>query len=131
AIPVDPAVALLDPDQAPRDVVVDQLVALLMEVHTFRGDIAGDQHADRARLLLEVPDDLLLLDVADPAVEHLDLLCTKLEVLGELVAEPVQGADPFGEDHDARVAGLADADTDELLTKLVVLRTVLGKILLG
>ena len=46
AVPVNAAVALLDPDQGPRDVVVDELVALLVEVHALAGQVAGDQHAD-------------------------------------------------------------------------------------
>ena len=46
-VPVDAAVALLDADQAPRDVVVDQVVALGVQVHALGGDVAGDQHPDR------------------------------------------------------------------------------------
>ena len=49
AVAVDAAVALLDADQAPRDVEVDQLVALRVQVDAFGGDVAGDQHADRVR----------------------------------------------------------------------------------
>src|SRR4051794_25518443 len=64
-VAIDPTVALFDPDQAPRDVVMHELVALHMEVDAFRSDIAGDEHPDRTRLLLEGFDDLLLLDVAD------------------------------------------------------------------
>ena len=48
-VAVDAAVALLDADEAPRDVVVDQLVALRVQVDALGGDVAGDQHADRAR----------------------------------------------------------------------------------
>ena len=36
-VAVDAAVALLDPDQAPRDVEVDQLVALGVQVHALGG----------------------------------------------------------------------------------------------
>ena len=46
AVAVDAAVALLDADEAPRDVVVDEVVALLVEVHALGGDIARDEHAD-------------------------------------------------------------------------------------
>ena len=61
AVPVDPAVALLDPDQAPRDVEVDQLVALGVQVDTFGGEVAGDQNPNRRGGLLEAVDDSLLL----------------------------------------------------------------------
>ena len=43
AVAVDAAVALLDADQAPRDVVVDQLVALQVQVDALGGDVAGDR----------------------------------------------------------------------------------------
>ena len=49
AVPVDAPVALLDPDQAPRDVEVDQLVALGVQVDALGGDVAGDQDPDRVR----------------------------------------------------------------------------------
>ena len=73
-VPVDAAVALLDPDQAPRDVVVDQLVALGVQVDALGGDVAGDQHPDRRVLLLERLDDPLLLVVGQAAVQDLDRL---------------------------------------------------------
>ena len=44
AVAVDPAVALLDPDQAPRHVVVDQVVALAVQVDALGGHVAGEQH---------------------------------------------------------------------------------------
>ena len=47
AVAVDAAVALLDADQAPRDVVVDQVVALRVQVDALGGDVAGDEHPDR------------------------------------------------------------------------------------
>ena len=46
AVAVDAAVALLDPDQAPRDVEVDQLMALRVQVDAFGGEIAGDEDPD-------------------------------------------------------------------------------------
>ena len=48
AVAVDAAVALLDADQAPRDVEVDQVVALQVQVDALGGDVAGDQDPDRA-----------------------------------------------------------------------------------
>ena len=46
-VAVDAAVALLDADQAPRDVVVDQVVALLVQVDALGGDVAGEQQPHR------------------------------------------------------------------------------------
>ena len=73
-VAVDAAVSLLDADEAPRDVEVDELVALGVEVHTLGRDVAGDEHADRARRELEGLDDLLLLDVIEAAVQDGDLV---------------------------------------------------------
>ena len=39
AIAVDPAIALLKSDERPREVEVNQVVALLVQVHAFRGDV--------------------------------------------------------------------------------------------
>ena len=74
AVSVDAAVALLDPDQGPRDVVVDELVALLVQVHALAGQVAGDEHADGRRGLLEALDDVLLLVVGQAAVQDDRLL---------------------------------------------------------
>ena len=49
AVPVNAPVALLDPDQGPRDVEVDELVALRVQVHALAGQVAGDEHADGRR----------------------------------------------------------------------------------
>ncbi len=43
AVPVDAAIALLNPDQAPRDVVVDKVMAFPVQVHAFGRDVGGQQ----------------------------------------------------------------------------------------
>ena len=86
AVAVDAAVALLDPDQGPRDVEVDQLMALGVQVHALRGDVAGDQHADRRGALLERLHHALLLDVGQAAVEHRDLVVLELQVGEQMLA---------------------------------------------
>ena len=48
AVAVDAAVALLDADERPRDVEVDEVVALAVQVDALGGDVAGDEDADRA-----------------------------------------------------------------------------------
>ena len=46
AVAVDATVALLDADERPGDVEVDEVVALEVQVDTLGGDIAGDEDAD-------------------------------------------------------------------------------------
>ena len=74
AVAVDAAVALLDADQRPGQVVVDQVVALPVHVHALGGDVAGEQDADRRVGEREALDDLLLPGVGKPAVHELDLV---------------------------------------------------------
>ena len=64
-VAVDPAVALLDADQRPRQVVVDQVVALAVQVDALGGHVAGEQHAHRLVRQAEALDDLLLLLVGE------------------------------------------------------------------
>src|SRR5690606_29219276 len=110
AVAVDAAVALFDADQRPRDVVVDQVVALGVQVHALGGDVAGDQDADGGGLQFEAVDDLLLLHVGEAAVQHDDVLRLQAQGGRELFGEPLQGGDAFGEDHGAQVRLRADAD---------------------
>ena len=79
AVAVDTSVSLFDADEAPRDVEVHELVALCVQVHTFGGDIASDEHSNRRGRLLERFDDVLLLDVREAAVQHLHLLVLQLQ----------------------------------------------------
>ena len=67
-VSVDAAIALLDPDQTPRDVEVNEFVALLVQVDSLAGDVTGDQYADGRVRLLEGFDDLLLFGVAQATV---------------------------------------------------------------
>src|SRR5205823_631831 len=70
--PGDATVALLDADEAPRDVDMHQVVALLVQVDALAGDITGDQHPDWGGLPLELLDHAHLLAVRQPAMEHGD-----------------------------------------------------------
>ena len=76
-------------------------------------------------------DDLLLLHVADAAVEDPGLLGLQLERRGEPLLEPGQGADPLGEDDDAVLAGAADADLLEVVDEAVVLGAAFLDVALG
>ena len=79
-VAVDPPVALLDADQAPRDVVVHQVVTMGVQVHPLRGDVPGDQHPDRRGLQLERFDDVLLIGVAEAAMQHGHLIVVELKI---------------------------------------------------
>ena len=57
AVAVDTAVALLDADQRPRHVVVDQLVALAVQVDALGGHVTGEQDAYGGVGQAEVLDD--------------------------------------------------------------------------
>ena len=79
-VAVDAAVALLDADQAPRDVVVDQVVALRVQVDALGGDVAGDQDPDRRGLLLEASTISCCSTSVRPPCRIDDLLVGQLEV---------------------------------------------------
>lgn len=57
------------------------LVTLRVQVHTLGCDVARDEHAQLRRGLAELLDDLLLLGVAEAAVQNTNLLVCELEVL--------------------------------------------------
>ena len=57
AVPVDAAVALLQPVGVPRQLVVDDDVAAVLQVQALSGGVGGQQH--RARRAGELPQDLL------------------------------------------------------------------------
>src|SRR5699024_1018026 len=57
-VTVDTPIALLNADQRPRDIEVDEVVTLRVQVHALGGDVAGDKNADRGILPLEAIDAL-------------------------------------------------------------------------
>ena len=113
AVAVDPAVALFEGDQRPRQIEVDQVVALLVEIDALRRDVRRDQHPDRRRCHREVLDDLLLFLVALGVVEGLNLLLVHTELVPDGFGDPVERADPFGEDHDPFVGFRSNANVCE------------------
>ena len=58
---VDPAVALLDPAGVPRQVEVEEVGAVRLEVQALPGGVGGDEDAQRilGRVGVEPPLDLL------------------------------------------------------------------------
>ena len=63
SVPVDAPVALLELQQRPGDVEVDQLVREVVEVQPLGREVRGQEDADRLLFDAEVGDDLLDLDV--------------------------------------------------------------------
>ena len=105
-VTVDPAVALLDADQRPGQVVVDEVVALAVHVHALGGHIAGEQDSHRLILQREPLDDLLLLGIGEPAVHEVDLAWLgEPEPLRQGPVQPLEGRDALGEDDRAGRAG--------------------------
>ena len=72
AVAVDPAVALLQGDQRPGDVEVDQAVAVVVEVDPLGGRVRGEEHPDSALAAAKVLDHRLLRGVVEAAREHAD-----------------------------------------------------------
>ncbi|EGG27494.1 hypothetical protein PA08_0761 [Cutibacterium modestum P08] len=110
AVSVDAAIALLNADEAPGDVEVDEFVALLVQVDALAGDVTGDQHADGGVRLFEGLDDLLLFGVAEATVQHRDLVGGEGQVVDETITQPVQGGDSLSEDNGSLRLTSIDAD---------------------
>jgi hypothetical protein len=72
AVTVDAAVALLQAVGVPGDFVVDQPVAVPLQVDALAGGVGGEQDADRrqARVGLELGLDPLPLPLVHAAVQH-------------------------------------------------------------
>jgi hypothetical protein len=89
AVAVDAAVALLQGDQGPGHVEVDQVVAVVVEVDALAGCIPCDQGPDGALLQAEGLDDFLLAYIRQTGVE--DLAGTFGQVVGLLEEGLEQG----------------------------------------
>ena len=114
AVAVDATVALLDADERPGDVVVDEVVTLGVEIDAFRGDVAGDEDSNGCVLPFELIDDCHLLLIRHAAVEDLDGPLLELELLLEVLLQPGKRGDALGEYNCARRATRADANGFEL-----------------
>ena len=97
-VAVHAAVALLEDHQRPRQVEVDEPVALVVQVDALRRHVRADQQAQRAGRVAEVVHHPLLVHVAQAAVEHRDLIRAETQVGGEPFAQPRQRFDALGED---------------------------------
>ena len=103
---VDAAVALLQLARVPGDIEVDQVLAMVLQVHPFPGGIGGDQDPQRLLIRVGVEAGLEPLAVvfAHAAAEALHppigLLITKQ--LLELPLQIALGVDVVGEDQQSR-----------------------------
>ena len=126
SVPVDAPVALLELQQRPGDVEVDQLVREVVEVEPLGREVRGQEDADRLLFDAEVGDDLLDLDVraCSRPVQRPCLLLGEAEVFAQPGGQPVDGRDTLGEDDDAVVlpARLPFEVVPEQLEELPVLR---------
>ena len=115
AVAVDSAVPLLDRDERPGEIEVDQVVTLPMQVDAFGCHVAGQQQANRRLGETELTDHVHLLHVGQPAVQHPDGVGPEAHHRGELAGQPVERRDALGEHHDPRRRTGADADVAQLV----------------
>ena len=115
AVPVDAADPLLQLVRVERDVVVDQPVAVLVQVDALAGRVGGEQDADLVLVgwCLERKPELFPLPGIHPAVEQLDPLAGQ-SFLGQEFLQPDLRVAVLGEHNDALIrpvltVGAADA----------------------
>ena len=104
AVPVDAADPLLQLVRVERDVVVDEPVAVLVQVDALAGRVGGEQDPDLVlvRRFLERQPELLRGCRLHAAEQQLHLLAAHA-LLGEQFLQPDLGVAVLGEHHDALV----------------------------
>ena len=127
AVAVDAAVALLNTDQRPRNVVVHQVVAQSVEVYALRRHVACDQDAEFGIGALEFVDKPHLLLVRQPTVHDLHGARWHLQVLGQVLLEPMQRGHTLGKHHRAGLLAFAHADVLQVVHQRGVLVGVLTR----
>ena len=105
-LPVDAAVALFETAGVPRDIEVEEMLAVGLEIEPFACGIGGEQDADgmRGRIGVEGGLDGLAFVHGSGTVEDLDALVRAIGALDgglELVAQIAEGGFVFGENDDA------------------------------
>ena len=73
-ITVDASVTLLEHHQRPWSVEMDESVAQIVQVQTFRGHVGGHENAYRRGLRTEILDDFLLFHIAHASIHGDDSL---------------------------------------------------------
>ena len=104
-VAVDTPVALLQPVRVPRDFVVDEPVAVVLEVDAFGGGVGGEQDADRADSGADLESGLDIFPVlrVHAAVHGQQPVAAREAVLGENFLQPVLRGPVLGEDDDPLV----------------------------
>ena len=125
AVAVDAADPLFEPVRVERDVVVDQAVAVALQVDALAGGVGGQQDADRVlgRVGLERQPQLLALVAGDAAVQLRDVRGVHA-LLTQQRGKPALRVAVLGE-HDhalVRPVPVRPADTPEVGDQLAGLR---------
>ena len=123
AITVDAAIALLNANQRPRNVVMDQVMALRMQVHALRRDIARHQNPQRRIRALELVDQRHLLRVAQVLAAHdLHRAIRQAEVAREILLQKLQRFNSLREHHRTGLRLLRNTDLiDQIIRESSVL----------
>jgi len=109
AVAVDAAIALLQAVGVPRDFVVNEAMAVALEVDAFTGGVGSEQDAD-ARVLgikLEGGFDALAVVGVLRAVEKFQPVALFEAARGQVVVEPLLCVAVLGEDNDPLLVPLA------------------------
>ena len=96
-------------------------MALGVQVHALRGDVASHQDAHRRMGLAELLDDLLLLHVRQAPVHDAHRAGGQAQVLAKVLSKPGQRRDALSEDDDALGRPGADPDAAQLGQQRLVL----------
>ena len=83
-IAVDSSIALLESHERPWDIEMYHLVAEVVQVDTFRGNVCGDEQAQRGLVLTEFFYHFLLFGVGIISAQGCDLLVGKLQNLRQM-----------------------------------------------
>ena len=101
AVAVHPAIALLEDHERPRQVEVHQAVAEVVQVQALAGHVRAQQDAHGVVQAAKAVHQFLLFGVGHLAMQHGQLVGLHLQVGSELLLQPAQGFNAFGEDDEA------------------------------
>ena len=100
-VAVDAAVALLQCDEAPGNVVVEHYMTEVVEVDTLTAAVAADEDTYLTVLLGKVAHHIFLLGVGERTVKAFHLVAAELELTHDSLLQILHGGYTLGEDDDA------------------------------
>ena len=114
AVAVDAAVALLQAVGIPRDLVVNEAMAVALEVDAFARGVGGEQDADRRVLGVELESGFDALAVVGVlrAIEQFQTVAFLEPARGQVVMEPLLSVAVLSEDDDALLVPVAIGTDD-------------------